>query len=69
MAYVLEIVAGPTGRQATGTNAKYGVFFDENVGDDVLIGTINGVESGVQTIEWRDLTGNENRFYNITKNA
>jgi len=69
MGYTLEIVAGPTGRQATGTNANYGVSFDENVEDGVLIGTISGVDPAVQSMVWRDLTGNENRFYTITKNA
>jgi len=69
MGYTLEIVAGPTGRQATGTNANYGVSFDENVEDGVLIGTVSGVDPAVQSMVWRDLTGNENRFYTITKNA
>jgi Ca2+-binding RTX toxin-like protein len=69
VSYTLEIVAGPTGSQATGPNADFGVVFDENIQDDVLIGTIAEIDPAVQSIVWRDTVNNENRFYNITKNA
>ena len=64
-----KLIVGPEGTQGTGTNADYSVYFDENIEDGTLIGTLGGVvDPNIQSMVWRPTANNENRFYTITKN-